>query len=147
MLKPGGAIATTHPYVPTHDAENFERWKWLFELTREVFPADFQPPDFWIAPNRLNNPERIESVLRESGFENISITEEEAIMYFSDESDWWNWEWSQASRFWLEGMSPEGLEKFKAISFEKLKAMKEPKGIPMLNGALLAIAHSPIHPL
>jgi hypothetical protein len=41
-------------------------------------------------------------------------------MYFVDENDWWNWEWSQALRFWLEGMSPEGLEKFKTISFEKL---------------------------
>lgn len=145
MLKPGGVIATTHPYVPSHDAENFERWKWLFELTREVFPADFQPPDFWVAPNRLNSPERIESVLRESGFENISVTKEEAIMYFADENDWWNWEWSQGSRFWVEGMPPEALEKFKAISFEKLKAMKGLKGIPMLNGALLAIANSPVH--
>ena len=143
MLKPGGYLATTHPYVPTHDAENFERWKWLFELTREVFPADFEPPASWVAPNRLNQPELIESALRAAGFENISITKEETMMYFADEKDWWDWEWSQGSRFWVEGMSPEGLAKFKAVSFERLKVMKSPQGIPVLTGALLSIANAP----
>lgn len=144
MLKPGGSIATTHPYVPTHDTENFERWKWLFELTREVFPANFEPPASWVAPNRLNSPKLIESALRESGFENISITVAETTMYFADENDWWDWEWSQGSRFWVEGMSPEGLAKFKAVSFEKLRAMKTPSGIPILNGALLSVANAPV---
>lgn len=145
MLKPGGKIATTHPYVPTHDIENFERWKWLFELTREVFPTDFQPPASWIAPNRLNSPDLIETALREAGFKNISVTKEETTLYFANENDWWDWEWSQGSRFWVEGMSPEGLAKFKAVAFEKLKAMKGPRGIPLLNGALLAIGNSPVN--
>ncbi|MHB1340004.1 MAG: class I SAM-dependent methyltransferase [Bellilinea sp.] len=144
MLMPGGWFATIHPYVPTHDQQNFERWEWLFDLTREVFPADFEPPASWVAPNRLNKPELIESALSESGFENISITEAENTMYFVDESDWWNWEWSQGSRFWVEGMSPEGRAKFKDVAFEKLKAMKTPKGIPILTGALLAIANAPL---
>jgi hypothetical protein len=142
MLKPSGTIATTHPYVPIDDVENFERWKWLFSLAREVFPPNFEPPSFWVAPNRLNSPERIESALRESGYENISVTKEETTMYFIDEEDWWKWEWSQGSRFWVEGMSPEALEKFKTVSFEHLKAMKGPKGIPMLMGALLTTANA-----
>jgi ubiquinone/menaquinone biosynthesis C-methylase UbiE len=144
MLKPGGYIATSHPYVPIHDVENFERWKWLFELTREVFPENFEPPASWVAPNRLNTPERIEGALRKAGFEAISITKEETTMYFADEYDWWDWEWSQGSRFWVEGMSPEGLERFKTDSFESLRGMKTPKGIPILDGALLAIAKAPI---
>lgn len=143
ILKPGGCLATTHPYVPTHDTENFERWKWLFELTREVFPANFKPPASWVAPNRLNRPELIETALCEAGFEKFSITEAETTMYFANENDWWDWEWSQGSRFWVEGMSPEGLTKFKAIAFEKLKAMKTPLGIPILIGALLSIARTP----
>ena len=143
MLKPGGTIATTHPYVPIDNAENFERWKWLFELTKEVFPPDFEPPASWVAPTRLNSPERIEAALREAGFVNIRTFAEEAAMYFADEEDWWSWEWSQGSRFWVEGMSPEGLETYKTVSFEKLKAMKGSKGIPMLDGALFAIANAP----
>ena len=141
--KPGGTIATLHPYVPTNDTENFEKWEWLFELTRDVFSPDFEPPASWVAPNRLNKPELIESALRESGFGTISITEAETTMYFKDENDWWDWEWSQGSRFWVEGMSPEGLEKFKTVSFEKLNAMKTPKGIPILIAALIAVANAP----
>jgi ubiquinone/menaquinone biosynthesis C-methylase UbiE len=144
VLKPGGTIATTHPYVPTHDSENLARWKWLFELTKQVFSEGFEPPASWVAPNRLNSPERIESALHESGFENISVSSEETLMYFADEHDWWDWEWSQGSRFWVEGMSPEGLEKFKSVSFENLKKMKGPNGIPILDGALLAIANAPV---
>lgn len=146
MLRPGGAIATTHPYVPTHDSEHFKRWEWLFKLTKEVFPEDFEPPASWVAPNRLNTPERIESALAVAGFENVTVTREENVMYFIDEEDWWDWEWSQGSRFWLEGMSPEGLEKFKAVSFRNLKEMKGPKGIPILDGALIAIANVPQTP-
>lgn len=144
ILKPGGAIATTHPYVPTHDKENFERWKWLFELTREVFPPDFVPPKSWVAPNRLNRPERIEAALQKAGFCDISVTSQEQIMYFADEEDWWLWEWSQGSRFWVEGMSPEGLAKFKSVAFENLQTMKGPQGIPVRDGALFAIARSPL---
>jgi len=143
MLRPGGTIATTHPYVPTHDSENMRRWEWLFELTKEVFPEDFRPPASWVAPNRLNSPERIEGTLSDSGFVDISVTREEALMYFVDEYDWWDWEWSQGSRFWVEGMSPEGLERFKEVSFTHLRAMKGPKGIPILDGALFAIAKAP----
>jgi len=138
MLKPGGTFASTHPYVPTHDTGNFERWKWLFELTREVFPPDFEPPASWVAPNRLNSPDRIERALREAGFVDIRVRVEENTMYFADEQDWWNWEWSQGSRFWVEGMSPEGLARFRQVSFEKLREMKGPRGIPILDGALLA---------
>ena len=143
ILKPGGILATSHPYVPIHDKENFERWKWLFELTREVFPVDFQPPSFWIAPNRLNRPELIKTAYCSTGFEIISISHEEATLYFKDEDDWWDWEWSQGSRFWVEGMTKESQMKFKTTAFEKLKQMKTTNGIPMLEGALFATARKP----
>ena len=64
-------------------------------------------------------------------------------MYFVDEHDWWAWEWSQGSRFWVEGMSSEGLERFQTVSFKHLEAMKGPKGIPILDGALFAVANTP----
>lgn len=143
LLKPGGIMATSHPYVPTDDVENVERWKWLLELTREVFPRGFVPPASWTAPNRLNRPERIGAALTQAGFCDISTWNEETVMYFRDEEEWWSWEWSQASRFWIEGMSAEGLARFKSVSFEKLHAMKGPEGIPIRQGALFAIAKSP----
>lgn len=141
LLKPGGTIATVGPYVPTDDHENAERWQWLFQLTKEVFPSDFVPPSSWTAPNRLKTPEAMTAALQDAGFTDIATWREEKVMYFVDEEDWWGWEWSQASRFWLEGMSPEGLAKFKAVSFEKLSQMKVADGIPMRWGSTYAIGH------
>jgi hypothetical protein len=135
LLVPGGTVATVGPFVNTEDREDMQRWQWLFQLTREVFPPDFVPPAAWTAPHNLSTPERISKALSDAGFEQISTWREEKVMYFSDEEDWWAWEWSQASRFWLEGMSPLGLEKFKTVSFEKLALIKEPQGIPMRWGA------------
>ncbi len=143
MLRPGGHIGTTQAYFPTDDTDNLARWQWLFDLTREVFPADFKPPASWVAPNRLNRPERAETALRQAGFENISITQEERTIYYADENQWWEWEWSAAPRLWLEGMSTEGLARFQAVAFEKLAAMKSAQGIPIRNGVLLCIANSP----
>lgn len=140
LLKPGGDLGVVGPYIPTNHQENLARWAWLFQLTREVFPPDFVPPAAWTAPNRLSTPEAMTSALQNAGFENIRISREEKMMFFVDENDWWDWEWSQASRFWLEGMSPAGLAHFKQAAFEKLGQIKTPEGIPMLWGAQYATA-------
>ena len=78
--------------------------------------------------------------LQAAGFVEISTWREEKILYFADEDDWWAWEWSQASRFWLEGMTPEGLARFKAGSYEHLRQMKTPQGIPMRWGAQYGVS-------
>ncbi len=142
LLKPGGTFAVSSPYFVTSDPENMERWKWLFELTREVFPKAFVPPPSWTAPNRLNRPETITAELIQAGFSDVKTWTEEGLFYFRDHEEWWAWEWGNASRFWLEGMSPAGLAQFKAVAFEKLRAMRTEKGIPIKQGALFATAKS-----
>jgi O-methyltransferase/aklanonic acid methyltransferase len=72
LLKPGGTMATVGPYIPIEDRENAERWQWLFQLTREVFPPDFVPPSSWTAPNRLKTPEALTAALQDAGFVDIS---------------------------------------------------------------------------
>ncbi len=139
MLKPGGVFAAILPHTPV-DA-HLERWRWLFDLTKAVFPADFVPPAAWIAPRRLSSPELAAAALTEAGFTSIQIEQHSAILYFRDEQDWWDWEWSQGSRFWLEGMSAEGLARFQREAFEHLRAMKTPQGIPMRDGALFALGY------
>jgi ubiquinone/menaquinone biosynthesis C-methylase UbiE len=139
LLKQGGTFAASLPFTPTDKAE-FARWQWLFDLTKAVFPPDFTPPSSWIAPRRLSKPELIEAALTKAGFSDLRIERHEATLHFRDEDDWWEWEWSQGSRFWVEGMSPEGLERFKRESMEHLRAMQTPEGIPMLDGMLFAFA-------
>jgi O-methyltransferase/aklanonic acid methyltransferase len=139
MLKMGGVFAATIPYVPTDD--DLERWRWLFDLTKAVFPADFVPPAAWIAPRKLSKPELATAALEQAGFTNIRVEPHTVTLYFRDENDWWDWEWSQGSRFWLEGMSAEGLERFRRESFEHLRAMQTPEGIAMNHSALLVTGY------
>lgn len=139
-LKPGGCFAAIIPYTPRHE-EDIAPWMWLFELTKAVFPPDFTPPPAWIAPRLLNRPDLAQAALAQAGFVDVQTETHEAVLFFKDEEDWWDWEWSQGSRFWLEGMSPEGLERFKRESFQHLKTMKGPQGIPMKDGALFVIGH------
>jgi ubiquinone/menaquinone biosynthesis C-methylase UbiE len=137
LLKTGGLFAASLPFNPT-DKEEFARWQWLFDLTKAVFPADFTPPPAWIMPRRLSKPELAEAALTQAGFTEVRTERHDATLYFRDENDWWEWEWSQGSRFWVEGMSPEGLERFKRESMEHLRAMQTPQGIPMIDGMLFA---------
>lgn len=139
LLKPGGCFAAAQPYIPINPTER-ERWRWLPELARAAFPPDFVPPSSWIAPNQLNTVDRLEPVLRAAGFDDLRFIHEEALLHFADEADWWDWEWSQGSRFWVEAMSPEALARFQRESFAHLAAMKSPQGIAMLLGALLVVA-------
>ena len=139
MLKSGGVFAAIIPYTPIDD--DLERWQWLFALTKAVFPEGFVPPAAWIAPRKLSKPELASGALEQAGFINVQIEQHVATLYFRDEQDWWDWEWSQGSRFWLEGMSAEGLERFKRESFEHLQAMKTAEGIAMNNGGLFAVGY------
>jgi O-methyltransferase/aklanonic acid methyltransferase len=137
-LKSGGVFAAAIPSAPKDDLPH---WQWLFDLTKAVFPAGFQPPSFWIAPRKLSSPELLTAAFTQAGFTNIQIEHPTGVLYFRDEQDWWDWEWSQGSRFWLEGMSAEGLDRFKRESFEHLAAMKTAEGIAMLDGALFAMGY------
>ncbi|HVU10581.1 MAG TPA: class I SAM-dependent methyltransferase, partial [Phototrophicaceae bacterium] len=102
LLKPGGVFAAS---IPNQPGEDTARWMWLFDLTKAVFPPDFQPPAAWIAPRRLRTPQLAEAALTEAGFARVWTELHTATLYFRDADDWWDWEWSQGSRFWVEGMS------------------------------------------
>lgn len=138
-LKSGGVFGAAIPYTAIDD--DLERWRWLFDLTKAVFPADFVPPAAWIAPRKLSKPELASAALEQAGFIRVQIEAHTATLYFRDEYDWWDWEWSQGSRFWLEGMSASGLARFKRESFDHLRVMKTAQGIAMNNSALLAIGY------
>ncbi|GAB4529239.1 MAG: hypothetical protein OHK0046_48980 [Anaerolineae bacterium] len=135
LLKPGGSFAAILPDMPSQAAD-LAPWNWLFSLTKAVFPPDFTPPPAWIAPRRLNKPDLAHAAFTAAGFTDVQTQNHEVTLYFRDEDDWWDWEWSQGSRFWLEGMTPEGLERFQRESYQHLAAMKTPQGIPMVDSAL-----------
>jgi O-methyltransferase/aklanonic acid methyltransferase len=143
LIKPGGVMAASFPTGTVNPGPELERWGWLFKLTKDVFPPDFTPPPAWIAPRRLNKPDKVRAVFAQAGFVDLEIEQHEADLYFRDEADWWAWEWSQGSRFWVEGMRPEARDRFQREAFEHLNAMKEPGGIRMRDAAMFVIARRP----
>jgi len=143
VIKPGGRFAASLPYTHHDPAEN-SRWAWLFELTRAAFPADFQPPESWVMQRRLRQPEQIIHALEAAGFEQVTTEAHTLTLHYRDAEDWWDWEWSQASHMWLEGMSAESLEAFKTGAFENLNQMMTPDGIPMQYGMLFAFGQKPV---
>ena len=134
FLKTAGIFAAIIPSRPSPEA--LAPWAWLFELTRAAFPPDFSPPPAWNAPRRLNTPELAESALQQAGFTNVWTEQHETTLYFRDERDWWDWEWSQGSRLWLEGMTPESLARFEREAMAQLRQMQTPQGIPMVDNSL-----------
>ncbi len=86
----------------------------------------------------VNDPTGLEEALRQAGFVDIQIASEELEFVFTDEEEWWTWQWSHWRRDMLESMEPEILERFKADIFEKLRSLKEADGIHALERTVLA---------
>lgn len=142
VLRPGGTLVVSVNHSLS-DPDEYERWKWLFPLLREVMGPGFRPPAACVAPLRLATPDRLSSVLEQAGFTDVRLETVQATLYFKDEQDWWRHELSQGSRMWADGMSDEARETYRRKAFEHLKGMKSDRGIRVVDGAMLAFATKP----
>ena len=68
--------------------------------------------------------------MNQAGFKNIQVISEEKVFIYKDEQEWWEKLWTHGAITTLEKIPKDMLEDFKSEVFEKLKEMKEPKGIP-----------------
>lgn len=142
VLRPGGTLAVSVNHSPS-DPDEYERWKWLFPLLREVMGPGFRPPPACVAPLRLGTPDRLNGVLEQAGFTDVRLETIRATLYFEDEQDWWRHELSQGSRMWADGMTDEARETYRQKAFEHLRGMKGDRGIRVVDGAMLAFATKP----
>lgn len=142
LLKPGGTLAVSVNHAIS-DARERERWKWLFPLMREVLGAGFRPPPACTAPLRLGTRELLATALERTGFVDRRIETIEATFHFADEEDWWCHELSQGSRLWSDGMTAEARERYRQGAFERLREMKDERGIRIVDGAMLGYARKP----
>lgn len=133
VLKPGGRLATTTWGKPD------ERWNWM----REVGVRPSGPPPGVGGGARSNhhgNLNWLDNPLKQAGFENQRVVEEELEMTFASAEEWWEAEWSHGARGCLERLTPEALESAKAGAYRKLEAQKEPGGIPHTYRVLFTFA-------
>lgn len=117
----------------------------LDKAYKTLFP---QNPD----PNLNNNMLRpdfssidgINNILKNAGFKNIEIFEENKTFYYKDEAEWWNEQWTTASRGLferVESLGPDAIKKFKKVAFTELMKYKDDNGIRFDADILFSFGH------
>lgn len=76
--------------------------------------------------------EGIEKLFRNAGFKNIEIFVEKKTFYYRDEEEWWQEQWTNATRGFfehIESIGPDALSKFKDAAFIEIMDYKYTNGI------------------
>lgn len=140
VLKPGGMLA-----VSTW-ANDDSRWSWDGELRKKYVPprpvqmtensGGYKHTDF-------DTAEGVSALLAGEGFRDVEVHVEEFEFAYKDAEEWWATRWSHFSRYEMERMTPEDLEKYKAEAFAKIREMTEPDGAHTIDRALFTRAVKP----
>ena len=125
VLRPGGRVGIT----TFAEDSGFESW--FHEMIQPYLPPrDPQDDEDQAAPSpNLETPEGLETVLRNSGFEEIRLTDKEAGFVYEDKEALWASFWSHGARGALEQMGSSTRDRFKSDVFQSIQAFKKADGI------------------
>ena len=143
VLKPGGCVA-----VSTWSKDD-PRWSWMGDLMKIYAPQAQMPQVAEIgariaaAAGKMKSEDGVKAVLHQAGFEQLRVVEEEAEFLYANEEEWWAAQWSHGARSFLERLDPGALASYKATAFEKMQAIKESDGFPLLFSSLFCIGVEP----
>ena len=127
VLKYGGRFSFT-----TFLRKKDDKFIWLDELFDKYLPVYEDELDEYQSEDipEFDTEEGLYKILNQAGFKNIQVISEEKVFIYKDEQEWWEKLWTHGAITTLEKIPKDMLEDFKSEVFEKLKEMKEPKGIP-----------------
>jgi O-methyltransferase/aklanonic acid methyltransferase len=137
VLRHGGRIA-----LSTWAADNPSQ-VWCNEVLRPYAPAPASKAAALKDDPKFDTPLQLETALRDAGFSNIQITQEEKDFVYVSEEGFWQSLWSAGIRRQLEKMTPAGLEQAKGDVFRKLQTVKKQGGFHKVNRALFAFGTKP----
>ncbi|QSX05691.1 class I SAM-dependent methyltransferase [Sedimentibacter sp. zth1] len=86
----------------------------------------------------------IEKILKNVGLKNIEIFVEEKTFYYKDEEEWWQEQWTNATRGLfehIESIGTEALNKFKEEAFIEIMKYKDERGIRFDAEVLFSFGH------
>ncbi|MFL5840273.1 MAG: class I SAM-dependent methyltransferase [Thermoleophilaceae bacterium] len=121
------------------------RWGFESELRREFLPemdpdAVTELPAGLALLNRFNEPGKVKKELRGAGFEPERVEPFAIDFVFEDEQAWWAWNWSHASRVFLEALPEDARERYRERAFEAMQSLREGEGFPRTYTAVFADA-------
>jgi O-methyltransferase / aklanonic acid methyltransferase len=143
VLKPAGSIA-----VSTWGKDD-PRWSWIGDLMKIYAPQAWTPQEAvniarqMAASGTLQSEDGVRAALRQAGFEQLRIVEEEAEFFYANEEQWWNAQWSHGARSLLERLDADTLASYKARAFENMQAIKGPDGLPLLFSPIFGLGVKP----
>ncbi len=135
VLKNGGGFSFT-TFLRKEDG----KFSWLNELYDKYLPVYEDELDEYQSKDNpeFYTEEGLYKILNQAGFKNIQVISEEKIFIYKDEQEWWDKLWTHGAISTLEKIPKGMLEGFKAEAFEKLREMKDAKGIPHTMSVLYA---------
>lgn len=132
LVRPQGQIGLT--VSSSWWWEQDERWQWHAQLLDSLEIAVR-----W-GPKRFSTPEEVEVALLDTGFVDVSATEETLDLIFSDEQEWWKWSWSHGWRQVLEAMEENKLERYRSACFKRLHGSTDAPSVKGRLKTILAVA-------
>ena len=134
VLKNGGRLSFT-----TFLGKSDEKFMWLDELIDKYLPGFEDDPQEENDPE-FDTEEGLYEILKVAGFRNIRIICEEKTFNYKDEQEWWDKLWTHGYIKILEMITKDRMEAFKTEVFDKLREIKESKGISATMFVLYALA-------
>jgi ubiquinone/menaquinone biosynthesis C-methylase UbiE len=135
VLKSGGILG-----VSTWGRDD-ERWKWMGELREKYRTPNMPSPPS--GPNPFSNAEGLAKMLQDAGFEQVRTIGEDPEFIYANEDIWWATQWSHGGRWFLESLSHEDRDHYKADAFEKLQTNKGEKGFYQTFATLYTLSVKP----
>ena len=89
---------------------------------------------------RFDDADKVREELRAAGWKPDSIEPHSIEFTFKTEDDWWAWSWSHGTRVFLEQLSEDARERFRAAAYERMQDIREADGVPRRYTALFARA-------
>jgi ubiquinone/menaquinone biosynthesis C-methylase UbiE len=123
VLKKGGSFTFT-----TFMSKSDDKFAWLGELVDKYLPPiedEYKEEDGPV----FNTEEGLYKILKEAGFNDISVLCEEKTFLYKDEQEWWDKLWTHGFRRVLDAMPEDKTDNFKSEVFAKLKELKSEEGI------------------
>jgi O-methyltransferase/aklanonic acid methyltransferase len=135
VLRPGGKVGVCVPFGGD------ERWLWYVQLIFSYYQT-YHLSTEWIP--RIRDLSEVTRLLGEAGFTALSTASQDYEFVYASEQEWWEAQWTDASRLPLENMPPAVLEQFKTEVFERLASMKQPDGLHSRRKAFSVVGTKPL---
>jgi ubiquinone/menaquinone biosynthesis C-methylase UbiE len=132
VLRPGGTVA-----LSSWGSCDDPRYEWYRELRRE-FGVSVS-----LETRTFDTPDELAAALSASGFTDVRVSTERALLRLNDPEEWWEWLLTGGGRATVESLDPEARARFREAAFERIRDVYE-AGAPELDEeALLAVARKP----